>query len=75
MRRREDHVRQEYLDHVDFSTVDDVGISMAGSASRRELLHFAPDFVYRRRLLAAPTVGQLEELAVRTGRRPLAGLK
>jgi hypothetical protein len=74
-KQREDYVRENYLDHFDFSTLDDVGVSVTGSASRREFLHFAPDFVYRRKQLADPTVGQLEELAFRTTRRLLARSK
>jgi hypothetical protein len=70
--QREDYVRENYLDHFDFSTLDDVSVSVTGSASRREFLHFAPDFVYQRKQLAHPTVGQLEELAFRTTRRLLA---
>jgi hypothetical protein len=72
-KQREDYIREKYLDHFDFSTVDDVGVSVTGGASRREFLHFAPDFIYRRKVLADPTVGQLEDLAVRTSRGLLAG--
>jgi hypothetical protein len=66
--RREDYVREHYADHFDFDVVRDVGIALAGKPSRLEFLHFAPDFVYRRRQLADPTVDQLENLVVRTTR-------
>jgi len=66
---REDRVRQRYIGHMDFSLLDEWGLTTAGGEGRRKFLHFAPDFVYQRRILVDPTVGQLVELAARTSRR------